>query len=113
MTALKTSAEIEELKRKAMVLADLATHPGWKIISDKLNAEIANQLSLLQQQGLAHDITEGIRFRITAMRWLLRSTTLATDEQFAKWDRALAFQRQQEQNRQEIGLPANLKDLQP
>lgn len=105
------SDEIQEKKRLATILADLVTHAGWKIISDKLNAEISNQVGLIQQPGLAHDVTEGIRYRIAAMRWLLKSTALATPEQYAKWDRELAFQLKQEQNRIENGLSPDLKEL--
>lgn len=109
---MTTSQELEDKIRKARLLADLQHHAGWKIIAEKLDLEIRNQITLLQEIGLPADRTEGARFRIQAMRWLLDATNLNNADQVDKWERQLAFQQKQEKMRTERGLPADLKELQ-
>lgn len=54
-------AESEELKRKiaeAKVLATLEDHPGWKIVVELLETQIANSRDALCQIGMDQEKTE-------------------------------------------------------
>lgn len=98
----------EELKRKiaqAKVLATLEDHPGWKIIVDNLEAQIANNRDALCQIGMDHEKTEGIRRDIRIMQWCRNSTLLATPEQFELWEAALAKREEKAKMIADRGLP--------
>lgn len=105
------SEELEEKIRKARIIAQLKQSEGWKIIADKLVAEIENQRNLCTQMGVDQARTEAARYRIHAMRWMLDAVNLDSPEQVAKWEKGLAFQRQQEKMRVEQGLSPDPKDL--
>lgn len=101
-------AESEELKRKiaeAKVLATLEDHPGWKIVVELLETQIANSRDALCQIGMDQEKTEGLRREIRIMQWCRDSALLDSPEQFELWEAALAKREEKAKMIADRGLP--------
>tara|TARA_R110002126_G_scaffold291760_1_gene457035 strand:- start:24994 stop:25317 length:324 start_codon:yes stop_codon:yes gene_type:complete len=101
-------SKAEELERKmklSVTLATLEDHPGWQMIAELLDAQIANNQEALCQPGLPSLETEALRNDVRVMRWCRSASQQASPENYAEWERALAFQRKQEKMRSDGGLP--------
>lgn len=97
--------------RRAKILASLEEHAGWRIIREQLEAQVEKDRNSLCLIGMPPDKTEELRYRIKMAQWVLASTGLDNAEQVAKWEEDLAFQQKMEKMRENVGLPANRKEL--
>ena len=84
---------------------------GWRIIEERLRAQVQSCKDRLCQRGLEHTQSEELRYQIYVMQWLLRSVQLTAPDQVSKWEGELAFHVKQEKMRQQAGLSPDLQEL--
>tara|TARA_R100001510_G_scaffold48664_1_gene46559 strand:- start:892 stop:1236 length:345 start_codon:yes stop_codon:yes gene_type:complete len=97
--------------QQAGQLAAMQQTAGWKIIEERLRAQVQSCKDRLCQRGLEHQQSEELRYQIYVMQWLLRSVRLTEPEQLAKWEGELAFHAKQEKMREQAGLSPDLREL--